>query len=179
MIRYTFHSGLRWLRSRMECAFTSWRIFKSEISVKSCFGHLYFSSLKHGSSVCGCWFSKLGTKLEKKFILKNKHNIHTTITTLQLLHHFVWFLWVWTFSSQITWAWNMNQGMILIVNSELLVNLLQCLERPLLLKRTILCFSKYKRLLKELKLRDWRTLSKNSGRQNKNAREKLLQLNLR
>ena len=140
MVRYTFHSGLRWLRSRMDCTFTSSRIFKSKISVKSCFDHLYFSSLKHGSPVCGCWFSKLGTKLEKEFI---KHNIHTTTTTtLKMSHHLACFLWtrVWAFSSQITWAWNANQGMILILNSELYVNLLQCLEYPLLLKRTILCF---------------------------------------
>ena len=72
MVRYTFHSGLRWLRSRMDCTFTSSRIFKSKISVRSCFDHLYFSPPKHGSPVCGCWFSKLGTKLEKKFILENK-----------------------------------------------------------------------------------------------------------
>ena len=72
MVRYTFHSGLRWLRSRMDCTFTSSRIFKSKISVRFCFDHLYFSPPKHGSPVCGCWFSKLGTKLEKKFILENK-----------------------------------------------------------------------------------------------------------
>ena len=72
-------------------------------------------------------------------------------------NNFAWFLWtgVWTFSSQITWAWNTNQEMILIVNSELFVNLLQCLEYPLLLKRTILCFSKYHRLSKWLRLKDW------------------------
>ena len=147
MVRYTFHSGLRLLRSRMECTFTSRKIFKSEISIKSCFGHLYFSSPKHGNSVCGCWFSKLGTKLEKKFILENKtqHTHNNNNNNITNVTYFCLFLWteVWTFSSQITWACNTNQGMILIVNSELLVNLLQCLEHPLLLKRTILCLSKY------------------------------------
>ena len=143
---------------------------------------IFISALSSMQALCAVAdFLNLEQNLRKNSFCEIKHNIRTTTTTLQMSHHLAWFLWtvVWPFSSQITWAWNTNQGMILIVNSELLVNLLQCLERLLLLKRTILCLSKYQKLFKGLKLRDWRTLSKNSGCQNINAREKLFQPNFR
>ena len=50
---------------------------------------IFISALSSMEALCVvCWFSKLGTKLEKNSFWKIKHNIHTTTTTLQMLHHF-------------------------------------------------------------------------------------------